>query len=233
MPKSKSIHAGHRERLKKRFLNEGLDNFEEINALELLLFYCIPQQDTNPLAHRLLDEFGCLRNVLEADIDELKKVPGMGDHSALYLSLIRQTCRYYAVCTVKPRRKLETIEECAAYIRQRFIGRTIETVYMLALDAQSRAISCRKVGEGSVGSANVPFSRVVDMALHERASSVVLAHNHPGGSMFPSKADITTTSMLRKSLDAVQIKMVDHLIITDDGCTSISQNCRLNDCNIF
>ena len=92
-----SIHKGHRERLKERFLTEGLDNFTDTQALELLLFYAIPQKDTNPIAHELLAHFGSLSRVLEAPVEELKKVPGISDHSATLLSLVTALSRYYQV----------------------------------------------------------------------------------------------------------------------------------------
>ena len=88
-----SIHKGHRERLKQRFLEEGLDNFTDIQVLELLLFYAIPQKDTNPIAHGLLEHFGSLSRVLEADFEELKKVDGISDHSATLLALVTDLCR--------------------------------------------------------------------------------------------------------------------------------------------
>ena len=92
-----SIHDGHRQRLKNRFRQEGLDKFDEIQALELLLFYAIPQRDTNPLAHRLLDHFGTLAQVLEAPVEELEKVPGVGANVATLLSLTTAMARYYMV----------------------------------------------------------------------------------------------------------------------------------------
>ena len=89
------MHDGHRQRMKERFLKEGLDNFDEIQVLEFLLFYCIPQGDTNPLAHRLLDQFGSLAQVLEAPISELRKVDGIGPHTATMMHLITSLSRYY------------------------------------------------------------------------------------------------------------------------------------------
>ena len=92
-----SIHDGHRDRMKKRFLEEGLDGFTQIQALELLLFYCIPVKDTNPLAHALLDRFGSVSQVLEAPVEELRKVPGVGEHTAVFLHLITEAGRFYTV----------------------------------------------------------------------------------------------------------------------------------------
>ena len=82
-----SVHDGHRDRLKQRFLAEGLDNFSQVQVLELLLFYCIPRKDTNEVAHRLLDRFGSLSQVLETRVEDLEKVDGIGHNTAVFLSL--------------------------------------------------------------------------------------------------------------------------------------------------
>ena len=92
-----SIHDGHRQRLKERFLRGGLDNFTDVQVLELALFYCIPRKDTNPIAHALLDHFGSLSQVLEASVEELQKVPGIGENTAIFLSMLTQVGRYYLV----------------------------------------------------------------------------------------------------------------------------------------
>ena len=89
-----SIHNGHRQRLKDRFRKEGLDHFDEHQVLELLLFYCIPRQDTNPLAHRLMNTFGSVREVLNADRDVLLRVEGMTENAATLLSLVGDLRRY-------------------------------------------------------------------------------------------------------------------------------------------
>ncbi len=224
MPQKEQIHTGHRERLKNRFRQEGLDHFQEVNVLELLLFYCIPKQDTNPLAHRLIDEFGSLKNVLEAEPEELRRVKGMGEHSTLFLSLLRQLSRYYSVQCAQPGRMLATLDACGEYLRQYFLGRKNETVFLLSLDAKCAEISCRMVGEGGVNSANVPIRRVVEMAIREHAQSVVLAHNHPNGLAIPSREDIQTTHRVAKALAAVDIQLADHVVVAGDDFISMVQS---------
>ena len=113
---SDSIHSGHRERLKERFLKEGLDNFTEVQTLELLLFYAIARRDTNPVAHRLLDRFGSLSRVLEASTEDLKKVPGVSDHTAALLHLVPQLSRYYQVNCAQRIEVLPSLDACAAYL---------------------------------------------------------------------------------------------------------------------
>lgn len=219
-----SIHNEHRQRLKDRFLKEGLDNFDELYVLELLLFYCIPRVDTNPIAHRLLDHFGSLNNVLNATADELEKVEGVGKNTSTFLSLITQVGRYYQVKQSEPGKILRTIEQCGNYLVPYFFGREQETVFMLCLDAKCKVICCKMVGEGSVNSANIPIRRVVEMALAANATTVVLAHNHPSGLAIPSADDIQTTQRIAAALETVEIILADHIVVSKDDYVSITQS---------
>lgn len=219
-----SIHDGHRQRLKNRFLKEGLDNFEELQVLELLLFYCIPRQDTNPIAHSLLDHFGSLAQVLEAPAAELKKVPGVGDSVATFLSLVSAAERYYRVKRDASAAILTTVEACGDYLVPWFHRRRNETVFLLCLDAKCKVLCCKEVGEGSVNSAAVPIRRIVEMALGANATSVVLAHNHPSGVALPSDEDIQTTRRLAMALSAVEITLIDHIIVAEDDYVSLCQS---------
>ena len=224
-----SIHDGHRQRLKDRFLQEGLDNFSDVQVLELLLFYCIPRQDTNPIAHALLEHFGSLVGVLEAPAAELCKVPGIGQNAAVLLSMVLPMNRVYHKYRTEKVQALRTIQECGEYLVPMFHGKRNETVMMLCLDAKCKVLGCREIGEGSVNSAGVPIRRIVEMALSMNASSVVLAHNHPSGIALPSGEDYQTTQRLAAALNAVEIILVDHIIVADDDFVSIVHTgmCRL------
>lgn len=219
-----SIHDGHRQRLKERFLREGLDNFDEVNVLELMLFYCIPRSDTNPLAHALLDHFGSLAQVLDASVDELMKIPGVGQNVATFLKLMTEIGRYYQIKRSEPGDILRSIEDCGKYMMPYFFGREHETVFMLCLDAKCKVICCKKVGEGSVNSANIPVRRVVEMALGANATTVVLAHNHPSGLAIPSAEDVQTTYKVAKALDSVEIILADHIVVSKEDFVSIVQS---------
>lgn len=219
-----SIHKGHRQRLKDRFRREGLDNFDELYVLELLLFYCIPRTDTNPLAHRLLDHFGSLTAVLNASTEELEKVEGVGINASTFLTLITQVGRYYQVQQSEPGRILRSVEQCGNYMIPYFFGRERETVFMLCLDAKCKVICCKMVGEGSVNSANIPIRRVVEIALGANATTVVLAHNHPSGLAIPSADDIQTTHRVAAALEAVEITLADHIVVSKDDFVSIVQS---------
>ena len=228
MANKENVHGGHRERLKNRFLEEGLEHFDEHQVLELLLFYCIPRQDTNPIAHALLEHFGSLSQVMEAAPSELKKVAGMGEASATFLSLFNAFNRYYQVNRASSLVILNTLEQCGQYLMPFFYGRRNETVYLLCLDAKCKVLCCKEVGEGSVNSAAVPIRRVVEMALGANATSVVLAHNHPSCLAFPSDEDQLTTRQLAVALAAVDITLVDHMIMADDEFVSLRQSGRYN-----
>lgn len=219
-----SIHDGHRQRLKERFRREGLDNFDELHVLELLLFYCVPRKDTNPIAHALLKRFGSFDAVLDASPRELMNVPDVGESIAGFLSLLKSAWRYYEVKSGEHDMSLTTVEQCGKYLLPYFVNRNVETVFLLCLDAKCKVLTCRKVGEGSVNSANVSVRKIVETALNANATSVVLAHNHPSGAAIPSLEDIQTTQRLGKALAAVEIILVDHLVVADGDFVSIVQS---------
>ena len=216
-----SIHDGHRQRLKERFLRSGLDNFTDIQVLELALFYCIPRKDTNPIAHALLDHFGSLSQVLEASVEELQKVPGIGENTALYLTMLTQIGRFYLVDRSQREVILPTIDKCGAYLVPFFFGRTVETVFLLCLDAKCKVLCCREIGEGSVNSAGISVRRIVEVALGTNATTVVLAHNHPSGIALPSAEDVQTTRRVAAALSAVEVQLADHIVVADGDYVSM------------
>ena len=230
---TESIHKGHRERLKQRFLEEGLDNFTEIQVLELLLFYAIPRSDTNPIAHSLLDHFGSLSQVLEADVEELKKVPGVKDHAATLLALVIDLCRYYQVNCAQQTEILTTLDACGKYLVPRFFGRTRETVFLLCLDAKCKVLCCKEIGEGSVNTASISVRKVVETALAANATTVILAHNHPSGIAVPSNEDIQTTQRIAAALRTVEIHLADHIVVAEEDYVSMVQSgYRFDNCVI-
>mgnify|MGYP003552546702 CR=1 FL=1 len=220
----KSIHTGHRQRLKERFRQEGLDSFDELHVLELLLFYAIPQGDTNPLAHELLKRFGSLTGVLEAKREELEQVKGLGAHSVTLLRLVTELGRYYAVQRMSMERVLPTLEKCGEYLVPFFIGQREETVYLLCLDGKCKVLACRKLGQGGVNSVGVPIRRVVETALNTNASSVILAHNHPSGLALPTTEDVQVTKKVATALDLVGVRLADHVIVADQDFVSLTDS---------
>ncbi|MDY4509047.1 MAG: DNA repair protein RadC [Candidatus Faecousia sp.] len=219
-----SVHKGHRERLKARFLETGLDSFTDVQALELLLFYAIPQKDTNPIAHALLDRFGSLSQVLDAPLEALKKVPGISDHSASLLRLVTELARFYQVDSAQRTEVLTSLDACGRYLVPRFFGRKVETVFLLCLDAKCKVLCCREIGEGSVNAASISVRKVVEAALSANATSVVLAHNHPSGVALPSADDVQTTRRIAAALSAVEVKLIDHIVVAEGDFISMAQS---------
>lgn len=217
-----AIQDGHRQRMKERFRKEGLDHFDERYVLEMLLFYCIPRQDTKELACRLLEHFGSIVQVLEASAEELEKVPGVGEGVSTFLSLRSAVERYYQIKKAAQREIiLETAEDCGAFLRPYFLNKRNEFVYVLCLDAKCKVLTCKQLGEGSVNSANVPIRRIVEIALSANATSVILAHNHPGGLAIPSNDDIQTTYRLAQAMEAVDVQLADHFIFSESDYISM------------
>lgn len=219
-----SLHDGHRDRLRKRYMAEGLDHFTEVQVLELMLFYCIPRKDTNELAHRLLERFGSLSQVLDTRQEDLMQVEGIGENAALFLSLFPSVARYYDTNQASRVTILKDVDECGKYLLGYFKNRINETVFLLCLDAKRKVLCCQMVGEGSVNSAGVPIRRVVEMALAANATTVVLAHNHPSGLALPSREDVMTTRRLAAALDGVDVILADHLVIADGDYVSMVQS---------
>lgn len=236
-----SIHDGHRQRLKERFLREGLDGFTDVQMLELLLFYVIPRRDTNEIAHALVDRFGGFANVLDAPKDKLSQVDGIGDSAATFLKLIKEAGRCYLSDKSRKTQRLCSIADCGDYLKPFFANRKNEMVFMLSLDAKLKVLNCRQVGEGSVNYASVPVRRCVEMALEDGASTVILAHNHPSGLAIPSGDDIQATRRLAAALSAVEITLADHIVVADDEdspdgldyVSMVQSGIQFNDCVIF
>ncbi len=215
------MHEKHRERVKKRFLEEGLDKFEPHNVLELLLFYAIPQKDTNELAHSLIDRFGSLDKVFDAPIEELKKVPGIKEHSATLIKMIPALARRYAVEKNTKGLVFNNVDTMGQYFVSQYIGVNVETVLLLLLDNKFNAIDCVKIHEGSVNSCEITVRKLTEHAFRKQASMAVLAHNHPSGLAIPSSADLYTTQQLGTALNLLGVKLLAHIVVAGEDYTDI------------
>ena len=219
-----NTHGGHRARMKQRFLEHGLDNFNDLNVLELLLFYAIPRQDTNEIAHRLLDRFGSFSAVLEATIEELREVPGVGENAATLLKLIPQIDRRYLISKTEERPQIRSSAQAGKILIPRFRYAREEIVYLLCLDSRNMLISCEEIGRGTLGEANVSVRAIVEMALKRNAAAVILAHNHVDGFAIPSHADQHATRQIYDALKLVGIMMTDHIVVAGDDFVSFADS---------
>lgn len=220
----KNIHQGHRERLRQKFLEHGLDTLPDVNALELLLFYAVPQRDTNPIAHRLLDAFGSLPGVFDASLEDLQREGGLSKNAAGLLKLTVEMARRTQIVRAGMEQVLDTTRKCGEYLTPFFYGTSEEMVYVLALDAKCKVLGCTKLYTGTVNSAGLSVRSVVEYALRMKASSLVLAHNHPSGIAIPSQEDIRTTKAVAEALDTVDVLLADHIVVADGDFVSMAES---------
>ena len=215
-----SIHDGHRERLRESFRQNGLDGFDAIRSLELLLQFAIPRRDTNPIAHALLEEFGSLQEVFDASEQELLHVEGIGPSAAVLLRLVPQILKKSAVDRAAELRYLTSTADARDYLMPHFLYERDEKALLLCLDSQRRVIRCEELARGVVNAVSIDVRRVLEIALKHRACSLILAHNHPDGPASNSREDDLVTGQLYRSLLAVGIELRDHLIFARDGVFS-------------
>lgn len=215
-PMKKGIHAGHRERLKNRFVTHGLDSFETHNVLELLLFFAIPQRDTNELAHQLITHFGSLSRVLDASYQELLKVPGIGPHAATLIKLIPALSRTYMTDRQSAEPTRLDFKELGEYMVRKFVGFTNEGVYAIFYDNGMHRIGEKLLFSGSVNSAHFTMRCLIDEIVAHKATTLVLAHNHPGGLALPSPDDLNSTHRMEGYLSTCGVTLWEHYVIANN-----------------
>ena len=216
------MHDGHRERLKETYLEHGLDRMNDIQALELLLFYAVARRDTNELAHALLARFGSLDAIFHTSVEELEEVPGVGRHTAILLTMIPQIMKKSAVSKTGEIHQITSSRDAGRYLVPHFLEEQDEVVLMLCLDNKRAILCCCEMGRGVVNTVNINIRRAVEKALRVKASTVILAHNHPGGLAIPSREDDIVTKNLYNALEIVGIHLEDHIIVADGDYVSMA-----------
>lgn len=219
------LHTGHRDRMRQKFMDDcNGEHFPDHELLEFLLYFSVPRKDTNETSHRLMEEFGTLEKVLDADRDRLLAVDGLGERSATLLTVVRELARRYAAAKIDEDRELpvfDTPEKIAAFLRPRFLGVTVERAYLLLFDNAMHMLDCRHLGDGEISSVLVSVRKIAEYAFRKHAALVVLAHNHPGGISVPSGLDITLTRKVSQALQLLDIPLLDHFIFSDYGYSTV------------
>jgi DNA repair protein RadC len=220
--RSESIHQGHRQRMTELFLRNGIDGFTDVQILEFLLGYSIARIDTNPLAHRLLDEFGDLHSVFNAPIQLLTKVDGIGTRTACLLRFVGESWNRSEQSRYKNEIYLRSTREIGKYLLAHIGCYREERAFLLSLDSKCKVIELREMMRGDLNTVNLPFRKVLETALMCNASSVILVHNHVNGNGVPSVEDIDYTKKLKRILSSVDLVFFDHYIITEGSYVSMS-----------
>ncbi len=217
--KKENVHAGHRQRMRKRFIGQGFQGMEQHEVLEMLLYYGIPRKDTNLTAHRLLDRYGSFAKVCDTPVDVLQRDFGLTEAAAVLIKMVPELARVYAETKFsKPYIDKDTAVEV---LRPKFIGATVEKVAIALSDANDRLILCDVVAEGSLSATESPVRKIVDLALRHNAKYVYLAHNHPSELCAPSRQDLETTRVISETLNSIGVMLVDHIVFTSTDHFSI------------
>lgn len=217
-----TMHDGHRRRLRERFRMEGIESFQPHEVLELLLFYARARGDVNPLAHRLLDVFGSLKGVLEATVEQLMAVEGVGEETASLLAMTVPLFRRYEMCLCQETQKLKHFRDVESYCRALLTGLRKERFYVICLSAQMKVLGQRIIAEGSLTEVPAYPRLVVETALNQNAYGVILCHNHPGGVAMPSVGDVDVTRDLEPILARLGVVLIDHIVVSDADTYSMA-----------
>lgn len=218
------LHDGHRKRKRDQFLRCGADSFADHELLELLLYYAIPQRDTNPIAHDLLDRFGSLQAVFAAPPEELTEAPYVKDTAAVLIRLVPALSQRMLTSEEGGEVILDTRERIGEYFRRIFIGHATEVIYQLCLDGKGKKKNLYKISEGDLGSVGLNIRQIMENTLRSKAVMVVLAHNHPSGIALPSHEDQIATQMVREALETMDVRLVDHVIVADNDYVSMAES---------
>lgn len=224
MSESKSIHEGHRQRLKNKFLENGFQGFEQHNILELLLFYSIPRKDTNEIAHNLINHFGSLKAVFNASFEELIQVTGITENSATLIKMVPQIAKEYINDSLKERTVFDTANKIGEFLVNKYIGEKNEIVYAMLLNNKFELLAVIKVHEGCVNSTFVSARKILDSVVKYNASMIVIAHNHPDGTVCPSMDDINTTAQLMTAFSAFEIRLIEHFVVAGNEYCPVIHN---------
>lgn len=220
---SQNCHKGHRYRLKKRFLESGLDNFQEHEILKLLLFYSIPQRNTNEIAHMLIKKCGGLHKVFDADASLLTEVPYVTENSAVLLKLIPKLLKKYALSASDYDQNASDIENITRFFKDYFIGEISEKLVVACLNSKLRIISSKIVAEGILSSVAVNVRNIIQFTYQSNSELIILAHNHPDGILAASSEDISSTRYLYNVLKPVGITLLDHIIVAGNNAVSMKE----------
>lgn len=224
-----NIHAGHRDRMRKRFKENGFSGWEEHEVIEYMLYRIHRRANTNPIAHELIKKCGGFSQVWSASELVLKKTDFVGDKCAEYLFELGEFVNY---CNkkhnVKDRMSLN-FKNTEQYLEALFKGKTIEYFYMICLNSKMEVLDEKILFKGSFESTEINMNEIIRYAVEINAASVVLAHNHPSGILIASDADISATKIIAAALRMIKVKVAEHFIVTDDGCIGIIDKCHISD----
>ncbi|HWR21535.1 MAG TPA: DNA repair protein RadC, partial [Verrucomicrobiae bacterium] len=216
--------VGHRERLQARYRLNGEATLEDYELLELLLTYAIPRHDTKLFAKKLLERFGTLASVFEAEPAALEVIDGIGPQAATLISLIRPLATRFVTQAPKAKTILKSTVDAAAYFQAKLKGLLEEEVHVAFVNSKNAVMTSECLQRGTVDQSVVYVRKVIEHALTHKASGFLLAHNHPSGDPTPSSDDRDLTQALKAAAATVGVRFLDHLVIGETDPFSFKAN---------
>ena len=221
---SEKDNQGHRERIREKFLKNGIDGFAEYEILELLLTYCISRKDTKSIAKELLNKFKRLDNIFKADFDKLSAIDGLGKNSIAFLKLIGDLPSIIYKDELKNKKlvnketlKISNKDILLNYLRNKIGYEEKEKFYVIYLSSSNEVIEFEENSVGTLDRSSVYPREIYKKIINLNAKSVILAHNHPSDNITPSKSDIELTNEIAKGLKNFGALLIEHIIITKNS----------------
>ena len=222
--KTKNNAKGHRERVRKKFLENGFNGLEDYEVLELLLFYVIPRKDTKAIAKELIKRFKTLANVLKADTLELKTINGLGDVAITFLKMMGALPEKIYEDKLKNQKlikddknKITDKEFLLSFLRNKIGYKNVEKFYVIYLSSSNEVLAFEESSSGTLDRSSIYPREIYKRVIMENAKSIIIAHNHPSGNTCPSKCDIDITNEIAKGLKNFGALLLEHIIITRDS----------------
>lgn len=221
--------AGHRKRVKEKFLKTGFDNWQDYEILEFALFFVIPRKDTKQIAKELLKKFGSFKELVNADYNDLvkacKEIDGISVNTAFFFYFLKAFSTKYSELKVKPKEKVSSPQDVVEYLKNKIGFCPEENLYAIFLNASNKVLKFEKISKGTTARSAVYPEEIAKEALNAgRTRSIIVAHNHPGGVCKPSQNDIIATEAIQKALKTISVLLLDHIIVTDTDYYSFKDN---------
>lgn len=220
------LHSGHRKRLKEQFAFDGGRSLSDFTFLEYLLFFAIPQGDTNPIAHRLINKFGSFDKVLEATREELLSVQGIGEHAASFLTSLLPAYSRYIERRTGEKFEYTDLSSIREYLKGKYMNVTGEKALLLHFDSKGVFTNSFFLGSGDISHIEIDNREIASSVLRDKAVYSILVHNHPSGIVSPSTEDLIGVEGISALLKMLSVTLVDNIIVTEDDFLAFSQNSR-------
>jgi len=220
----KPSYTGHRKRIKDKYKKSGLSGWLDYEVLELALSYALPRKDTKPIAKELLSRFKTINTVLDTDARDLKKISGISDHTALFLKFLKEITILYLEKGLQNKDLLSSPAVVYDYLKASLKGSVDEEFKTVFLDSRNQLITLETLRTGTVNKSVVYPRKIVERALYNHAAGVIIAHNHPAGTLKPSEDDCAITKAIKDALKTVDITLLDHIIVGNNSYFSFKKN---------